>query len=68
MREARACVRLSQTALADALGIEQTVVSRYERGAVVPHVDTAIRIAAALQVSTDWLLTGEGRGPASEAA
>ena len=47
---------LSQTALADKIGLTQGLVSAYERGRLRPHPEMTVRFALALEVSTDELL------------
>lgn len=48
---------LTQQQLAERTGIQQTLISRLERGANSnPHADVLKRLAIALQCSTDWLL------------
>ena len=56
IREARTKCGLSQMDLADACSISVPYVSEIERGKKCFSVDILLRIAQALQVSTDWLL------------
>ncbi|HEV2718495.1 MAG TPA: helix-turn-helix transcriptional regulator [Thermoanaerobaculia bacterium] len=58
LREAR---DLSLAELARLLGIDYMQVYRYEKGLNLPAVETAVRLAQILQVSTDELLTGSER-------
>ena len=60
---ARDLWRWTQFDLANASGIEQPSISRYERGErlVSISVDTVIRLAAALRLELRWLATGQGR-------
>lgn len=46
---------ISQTELADKLGIHKNVLGRYERNEVVPSVEIARNIADILDVSLDFL-------------
>ena len=46
---------ISQTELADKLGIHKNVLGRYERNEVIPSVDIARKIADILDVSLDYL-------------
>jgi transcriptional regulator with XRE-family HTH domain len=46
---------LSQTDLANELGIHKNVLGRYERGEATPSVDVARKIADLLNVSLDFL-------------
>lgn len=52
--------RLSITQLANMLQVDYMQVSRYEKGQSLPKLDTAVRLAEALQVSLDELATGTG--------
>ena len=55
--------RLSITQLASLLGVDYMQVSRYEKGQTLPSLDTAIRLAHALQVSLDELTGDEPPAP-----
>ena len=48
----------SQRELAERLHTDHTMVTRWEKGKVVPRLDTIGRIAAALEVSEDELMSG----------
>lgn len=61
-REARG---LSQLELANTIGVDPIVISRYERGKISPHMARAEGLADALTVSLDWLIRGHGDGPPS---
>lgn len=50
------------TELAEAAGVRAHTVWRWESGKFSPDADNLPLIAAALGVSVDWLLTGEGAG------
>lgn len=56
IRQARAERNMSQLDLAEACGISVPYASDIERGKKCFSVDILLRIAQALQVSTDWLL------------
>ena len=56
IRQARTDRNMSQIELAEACGISVPYVSDIERGKKCFSVDILLRIALALQVSTDWLL------------
>lgn len=56
IRQARTSRNMSQLELADACGISVPYVSDIERGKKCFSVDILLRIALALQISTDWLL------------
>ncbi|HEY2053947.1 MAG TPA: helix-turn-helix transcriptional regulator [Solirubrobacterales bacterium] len=49
---------ISQETLAYRAGIHRTVISRYEHGEQMPLVSTLIKLAGALEASTDQLLAG----------
>jgi len=46
---------ISQTALAEQLGIHKNVLGRYERNEVLPSIEIARKIADILDVSLDYL-------------
>lgn len=50
---------LSQAELAAYLGISASAMGMYEQGRREPSADTLVRLARQLQVTTDFLLTGE---------
>ncbi|MBQ9420081.1 MAG: helix-turn-helix transcriptional regulator [Synergistaceae bacterium] len=52
---------ISQSDLEKMTGIDANTFSRYERGVVIPSVETAQKIATALNVSVDELLNGPVR-------
>lgn len=56
IRQARTDKNMSQIELAEACGISVPYVSDIERGKKCFSVDILLRLALALQVSTDWLL------------
>jgi len=56
IRQTRTEKNMSQLDLAEACGISVPYVSDIERGKKCFSVDILLRIALALQVSTDWLL------------
>lgn len=58
MRELRKQKRLSQQELADLVGLHQSHIGRYERGASRPTADALKRLADALGVTGDYLLSG----------
>jgi DNA-binding XRE family transcriptional regulator len=47
---------MSQDALAKALDATPTTIGRYERDEVKPSIEVAAKIAAALEVSVDFLI------------
>ena len=56
IRVARTEAGLTQTELAERLGIHQESVSRWERGTVTPSVSQVFRIAEALGIDAAWLM------------
>jgi transcriptional regulator with XRE-family HTH domain len=54
--ERRRQLKLSQETLAFRIGTSQTQISRYERGENDPTGDVLVKIADALDTTTDWLL------------
>lgn len=56
--EARQKSGLSQTDLGLKTGIAQTQISRYESGRSVPRRASMLRLAEALGVQVDWLMSG----------
>ncbi len=57
---------IGQNGLADAIGANRSVVSRWIRGYSKPTKTSLLRIAIATGCSPDWLLTGEGPTGISE--
>lgn len=57
LREARTIRGLTQEQLAEQADISRVMVGRYETTDQLPAVDTLVRIADALRVSTDYLLS-----------
>jgi transcriptional regulator with XRE-family HTH domain len=49
---------LSQRQLAEIVGCETMLISRYERGTGLPKMDTLVSLARALRISLDELATG----------
>ena len=54
---ARKKAGLSQTDLADAVGVSRQSVSKWETGESAPEAGNLLLIAKALNVTTDWLLS-----------
>lgn len=68
IREIRNRRRMSQQDLARQLGIDQSLISEYERGVVRIHGSLVVGLATTLRVSTDELLgiktlNGHGEEP-----
>ncbi len=56
LKSVRESKKLTQVDLAEKTGIHQQTISRYERGIVMPQVDSAKSIADALGVTVDELI------------
>jgi transcriptional regulator with XRE-family HTH domain len=56
MAQVRKEKNMSQEALAKALDATPTTIGRYERDEVKPSIEVAAKIAAALEVSVDFLI------------
>lgn len=64
VRHRREHLRMSQQDLAARTGIQQTLISRIERGVNAnPHADVLKRLAVALQCSIDYLVGLYGDDP-----
>lgn len=63
VRQARSERSITQTRLAADVGCRPMTISDIENGLSHPAADLIKSIARALNVSIDWILTGEGRGP-----
>lgn len=59
----RAGAGMSQSELAERLGVSRQSVSKWETGAAVPDLDKLVKLAALFQVSLDRLVTGEDAPP-----
>jgi transcriptional regulator with XRE-family HTH domain len=51
--------KLSQSALAKAIGASRDIIGKYERGEHSPSIEMAVKLADALGVSVDYLLGKE---------
>ena len=58
---------LSQSKLADIVGVHVTNISRYERGENKPTTEVLVNLANALSVSADFLMNGTINENASQA-
>ena len=52
--------KLSGRQAAGLLGVSQAAVSRWLRGERLPEADAILEMRVKLEISADWLLTGEG--------
>ena len=68
MAARRAALGMSQNELAESCGFAHGVVSRLENGHRQPVAESAVLIARALDVSVEWLVTGEERAAKASAA
>lgn len=60
IREARMTAHYTQAQLAEQLDVSIPFLSDVERGMVGISTETLLKICAALHVSADWILKGEG--------
>lgn len=56
LKELRKANKLSQKALAEAVGMSNTGIQNYELETRIPNVDVVIKLADYFNVSTDYLL------------
>ncbi|NLL92294.1 MAG: helix-turn-helix domain-containing protein [Ruminococcaceae bacterium] len=56
LKDIREKRRITQTELADYLGVKRNTISRYETGDREPNNETLVRIAEYFDVSVDYLL------------
>lgn len=56
LKELRTEKELSQTKLAEKLGVDFRTISNWENGVRKPDIDTLVEIAKFFDVSTDYLL------------
>jgi len=56
MKLARIKSGLSQSELADLIGVKSNIISRYETGVNYPSVETLLKISEELNVSVGYLL------------
>ncbi len=61
LREIRTAKKLSQVELARLLGVTKQCVSNWENDNIQPSIEMLVKIATALQVSTDYLLSIENK-------
>lgn len=59
LQSARKALGITQEELAERLHVDRNHVTRMERGIRVCSIDLLVEISVALEVSTDYLLTGE---------
>lgn len=61
IRRIRTAQNMTQSALAEKVGVSVQMINQIEWGTKVPSVPTLVRIAQALQCSTDEILSEEGQ-------
>lgn len=55
IKDARARANYTQVTLAEAVGVEKSLLSKWERGVHLPSTEWMIKLAVALDVSVDYL-------------
>lgn len=55
--------KLTQTAVADSVGIRRPTISDWKKNGSYPTADVAVKIAKLLGVSTEYLITGQDDNP-----
>lgn len=60
LRAARKACRLTQSQVADILGIDRSAYSYYETGKTFPSLPNLLRLASVFQVDASWLLGASG--------
>lgn len=66
LKEARTKKGISQSELATLIGVHVTNISRYERGENKPTSEVLSKLADALEVSSDFLMSGSADDIASD--
>jgi len=61
LKQLRTAKKLTQTQVADYVGVSRSVISAYENDTRYPSYEMLIRLSVLLGVSTDYLLGIEGR-------
>jgi transcriptional regulator with XRE-family HTH domain len=59
LKIARQGRKLSQTELAERVGINQNNIAQYEAGKVLPKLDTIVKFSQELGCGIEWLITGK---------
>ena len=67
IKERRKELKLTQVQIKELCGISNGNLSDFENGNKTPSANSLVALSKALQVSTDWILTGENhRGDISD--
>ncbi len=56
IKELRCECELTQSALADKIGVKQNTVAQYEKGTAKPSLEILVKLAVVLQTTTDYIL------------
>ncbi len=56
IKDLRTAKNMYQKDLAQKIGVAQSVVARYENATAKPGIDTLMKLAIALETTTDYLL------------
>lgn len=59
LKIARQGQKLSQTELAERVGINQNNIAQYEAGRVLPKLETIVKFSRELGCGIEWLITGD---------
>ena len=60
LRKERQRIEMSQSDIADKIGVAQPVYCKYETGAVAPNINIVVRLAELFDVSVDYLCGKDG--------
>lgn len=66
LKIARQGRKLSQTELAERVGINQNNIAQYEAGRVLPKLETIVKFSQELGCGIEWLITGKGNNKTDE--
>lgn len=58
--------KLTQVAVADSVGIRRPTISDWKKNGSYPTADVAVKIAKLLNVSVEYLVTGEDTNPLAQ--
>lgn len=66
VQKRREALGLTQKQLGEKIGIDRTLVNKYEAGYRVPSVQILVGLAKELDCSLDWLVFGDEDGEKAE--